>query len=110
MATQPSERTLETEMFGRTVSYEYSETWVGYSMLSLRLVMAWIFFQAGIEKWAEGGFGDPLAWSSAGFLENAIDPANPLSGFAESIPRRNPSELHASGSPKPLSAHFAIPA
>lgn len=81
MATQPSERTLETEMFGRTVSYEYSETWVGYSMLSLRLVMAWIFFQAGIEKWAEGGFGDPLAWSSAGFLENAIDPANPLSGM-----------------------------
>ncbi|MCL9813109.1 DoxX family protein [Natranaeroarchaeum aerophilus] len=80
MATQPSERTLETEMFGRNVTYEYSETWVGYSMLSLRLVMAWVFLQAGIAKWADGGFGEPLAWSSEGFLRG-MDSANPLSGM-----------------------------
>lgn len=63
------------------MTFDYSETWVGYSMLSLRIVMAWVFLQAGLSKWAEGGFGDPLAWSSAGFLENAINPANPLSGM-----------------------------
>ncbi|MEY7847779.1 hypothetical protein AB7C87_01055 [Natrarchaeobius sp. A-rgal3] len=30
--------------------------------------MAWVFLQAGLEKWAEGGWGDPIAWSLAGFL------------------------------------------
>ena len=89
MATrrQPVEQQLETEMFGRDVSFNYSETWVGYSLLGLRLVMAWVFLQAGLEKWAEGGWGDPLAWSSTGFLQNAVAEANPLhglfTGFAE---------------------------
>ncbi|WP_436901798.1 hypothetical protein [Halovenus halobia] len=61
MATQrPSERTLDTELFERVISFEYSATWVGYSLLGLRLVMAWVFLQAGLAKWAEGGWGDPL--------------------------------------------------
>lgn len=83
MATkqQPAERTLDTEFFGRDVSFDYSETWVGYSLLGLRLVMAWVFLTAGLEKWADGGWGDPLYWSSQGFLENAVAEANPLHGL-----------------------------
>ena len=68
-------------MLGRSVTFNYSETWVGYSLLGLRLVMAWVFLQAGLEKWAEGGWGDPLAWSSTGFLQNAVADANPLHGL-----------------------------
>ncbi len=83
MATkrQPAENRLDTELLGRDVSFNYSETWVGYSLLGLRLVMAWVFLQAGLEKWADGGWGDPLAWSSTGFLENAVAEANPLHGL-----------------------------
>ncbi len=78
MSTQPSEQTLRSELFGREVEFNYSETWVAYSMVGLRIVMAWVFLQAGLEKLSEGGFGDPLAWSSVGFLNNAIAEANPL--------------------------------
>jgi len=78
MATQPSERTLRAELLGRNVDFNYSETWLAYSMLGLRVVMAWVFLQAGLEKLFEGGIGDPLAWSSVGFLQNAIADANPL--------------------------------
>ena len=81
MATQPSERTLRSELLGREVEFTYSETWLAYSMLGLRVVMAWVFLQAGLEKLFEGGVGDPLAWSSAGFLQNAIADANPLQGL-----------------------------
>ena len=87
MATKPSERTLHSELLGRDVQFNYSETWLAYSMLGLRLVIAWVFLQAGLSKLFEGGVGEPLAWSSAGFLENAIAEANPLYGvfqlFAE---------------------------
>jgi thiosulfate dehydrogenase [quinone] large subunit len=78
---QPVEDQLDAEMFGRNVTLNYSETWLGYSLLGLRLVMAWVFLQAGLAKLAEGGFSEPLAWSSTGFLENAIAGANPLSGL-----------------------------
>ncbi|MWV39757.1 DoxX family protein [Natrialba sp. INN-245] len=83
MATKrrPAERTLESTLLGRSVSFNYSETWVAYSIFGLRLVMAWVFLQAGLEKLADGGFGDPLAWSSAGFLNNAIAEANPVHGL-----------------------------
>lgn len=43
MTGRSVERTLGTEIFGRDVSFEYSETEVGYSMLGLRVVMAWVF-------------------------------------------------------------------
>lgn len=83
MATQqaPVEKTLEADLFSRSVSFNYSDTWIGYSLLSLRLVIAWIFLQAGLEKLFEGGVTDPLAWSSVTFLENAVVEANPLSGL-----------------------------
>lgn len=83
MATKrrPAELTLDTEVLGRSVTFNYSETWVGYSLLGLRLVMAWVFLQAGLSKWAEGGWGEPLSWSSASFLEHAVAEANPLHGL-----------------------------
>ena len=83
MATkrQPSERTIESSLLGRTVAFNYSDTWVAYSTVGLRLVMAWVFLQSGLSKWADGGWGDPLAWSSAGFLNNAVPEANPLYGL-----------------------------
>ena len=77
----PAERTLDTELFGRPVTFDYSETWLGYSMVGLRLLMAWVFLQAGLEKLAAGGWTDPLAWSAEGFLVHGIDGANPFGGF-----------------------------
>ncbi|MCU4926112.1 DoxX family protein [Halobacteria archaeon AArc-dxtr1] len=81
MSTQPSERTLRSDLLGRNVEFDYSETWLAYSMLGLRLVIAWVFLQAGLEKLLDGGLSDPLSWSSAGFLENAVADANPLQGL-----------------------------
>lgn len=83
MATgrSPAERTLETELFGRDVTFDYSEAWVGYSVLGLRLVMAWVFLQAGLEKMAEGGWTNPGGWSAEGFLLQGVAEANPLKGL-----------------------------
>lgn len=72
MSTKPAERTLETELFGRDVRFDYSETWVGYSMLGLRVVMAWVFLQAGIDKLLSPD------WTARGYLLNAIPEGNPL--------------------------------
>ena len=83
MATgRPSERTLETDLFGQSVSFDYSETWIGYSVLSLRLIMAYVFLSAGIDKLLEDG------WSAEAYLDPAtpfgVSEGNPLSGvFAE---------------------------
>lgn len=85
MSRSPQERTLDAELFGRDVSFGYSETWVAYSLLSLRIVMAWVFLQAGLEKLAEDGWGDPLAWSSEFFLTQVIEPENPLFGLFQTF-------------------------
>ena len=82
---QPAERTLDSNLAGRDVSFTYSETWLAYSIVGLRLVMAWVFLQAGLEKLADGGWTEPLAWSSSGFLGNAVHPANPFHGFFVSL-------------------------
>jgi len=70
-----STRKLETELFGRRTDFEYSETWIGYALLALRLVMGWTLFYAGVTKVL-----DP-AWSAEGFLLNAIPEGNPFTGF-----------------------------
>jgi thiosulfate dehydrogenase [quinone] large subunit len=69
-----STRRLETELFGRRTDFEYSETWVGYALLGLRLVMGWTLFYAGITKVL-----DP-EWSAEGFLLHAIPEGNPFGG------------------------------
>lgn len=81
MSTKPAERTLEAELIGRRVSLNYSETWLGYSLLGLRLVMAWVFLQAGLEKLSEGGWTNVGGFSAEGFLVNGVADANPLKGL-----------------------------
>jgi thiosulfate dehydrogenase [quinone] large subunit len=66
---------MNTELFGRTVRFEYSERWVGYALFVMRISMGWVLFQGGITKVL-----DPT-WSAGGFLRNAIPAGNPLSGF-----------------------------
>ena len=68
-------RPMDTELFGRSVSFEYSEHWVGYSLVILRVTMGWVLFQGGIVKVL-----DP-SWSASGFLLNGIPQGNPLMGF-----------------------------
>ena len=63
------------KLFGREVSFEYSQTWVAYALLVLRVAMGWIFLQAGIEKVL-----DP-EWSAAGLLQFAVPEGNPLIGL-----------------------------
>lgn len=67
-----SSRELQVELFGRQGSMNYSESWLGYSILGLRALMAWIFIQGGLAK-----ILDP-EWSSTGFLENSVVEANPF--------------------------------
>lgn len=68
-------REMETTLFGRDVEFEYSERWVGYSLLGLRVVMGWTLFYAGVEKLL-----DPT-WSAEGFLRFGIPEANPFTGL-----------------------------
>ncbi|WP_435346128.1 DoxX family membrane protein [Haloarchaeobius sp. HRN-SO-5] len=67
-------RELEAELFGRETRFEYSEHWVGYSLVTLRLVLGWTFFYAGVTKVLDPG------WSAGGFLTNAIPAGNPFAG------------------------------
>jgi len=62
-----SRRTIETDIFGRETTFEYSERWVGYSLVTLRLVMGWVFFYAGIDKLLAGD------WSAQGYLMGAAN-------------------------------------
>ena len=81
MATRPLERTLQTDIAGKQVTFDYSETWVGWSILGLRLVMGYIILSSGLEKLADGGWTDPGHWGSEFFLRNVVDEANPIRGM-----------------------------
>ncbi|CQR50602.1 MULTISPECIES: DoxX family protein [Haloferax] len=79
-------RTLETELFGRPVRFDYSERWVGYSLFLLRVVMGWTLFQGGITKLVTYLDADPSNnWTAAGYLANAIPEGNPLMGLWSSM-------------------------
>lgn len=77
MSQQPVERTLEAQLLGREVSFDYSETWVAYSVISLRVIMAWVFLQAGLQKLfgngLDGFLNDPVTggFDAHGFLVGA---------------------------------------
>lgn len=81
MCAKPEERTLDAELLGRDVRFDYSETWLAYSLLGLRLVMAWVFLQAGLEKLAEGGWTNLGGFSAEGFLVHGVAEANPMKGL-----------------------------
>lgn len=74
MSRSPKERTLDAQILGRNVRYDYSETWVAWSTFGLRIIMAWVFLQAGLEKLFDGGLSgfldDPITggWSAEFFL------------------------------------------
>jgi thiosulfate dehydrogenase [quinone] large subunit len=74
--------TLDTEIFGRNVEFDYAEHWVGYSLFLLRIVMGWTLFQGGVTKLVTYLDANPENnWTAAGFLMNAIPEGNPLTGL-----------------------------
>ena len=82
----PGQSTLRTEIFGRDVSFDYSETWVGYSLFLLRIVMGWTLLQGGLTKLVTYLDADPTNdWTAAGFLANAIPPGNPFTDLFTSM-------------------------
>ena len=66
---------MNAEIFGQTVTFDYSESWIGYSIFVLRVVWGWVLFQGGIVKVL-----DPT-WTAAGYLRNSIPEANPFRGL-----------------------------
>lgn len=68
-------RELESSIFGRDVSFQYSERWVGYALLGLRLMIGWTFFLPGVRhSW------DP-DWSVRGLLVYGIPEGNPFASI-----------------------------
>jgi len=71
-------RTMQSEMFGRQVRFDYSEHWVGWSILALRIVMGWTLLWAGIDKLRDGLDGLQPKWTADGFLTFAVHADNPF--------------------------------
>lgn len=65
-------KNLSATLLGRELTVEYSGNAIAYAMLSLRVAMGWILFQAGIDK-----ILDP-EWTAAGYLKFAIHENNPF--------------------------------
>lgn len=75
-------RTLDAELFGRRVNFEYSESALGYAIVALRVVMGWTLFQGGLTKLVTYLDGNPENnWTAAGYLANAIPEGNPFMGM-----------------------------
>lgn len=85
MSRSPAERTLDAQLLGRRVTFDYSETWIAWSVLGLRVIMAYVFLQAGLSKLADEGWTNPGAWSAEGFLVHAVDEANPFADILASF-------------------------
>ena len=74
-------RQLDAEIFGRETNFEYSEHWIGYAIVSMRVVMGWILLQGGLTKLITYLDADPANnWTAAGYLANAIPEGNPFGG------------------------------
>ncbi|WP_255151702.1 DoxX family membrane protein [Halorarius halobius] len=72
-------RELNAEIFGRETTFEYSEHWIGYALVSMRVVMGWVLLQGGLTKLVTYLNADPSDnWTAAGFLANAIPEGNPF--------------------------------
>ena len=79
-------RTLDAELFGRETHFEYSEHWIGYAIIAMRVTMGWVLFQGGITKLITYLDANPENnWTAAGYLANAIPAGNPLTGFFTSM-------------------------
>lgn len=72
-------RKLEAELFGRETDFEYSEHWIGYSIVIMRVMMGWVLFQGGVTKLVTYLDANPENnWTAAGFLTNAVPAGNPF--------------------------------
>lgn len=69
-----ADQTLETEVFGRNIDFDYAEHWVGYSLIAMRIGMGWILLQGGLTKLV-----DP-SWTAAGYLSN-VPAGNPFAAY-----------------------------
>ncbi|WP_255197956.1 TQO small subunit DoxD [Halorarius litoreus] len=79
-------QTLQTEILGREVQFDYSEHWVGYALVSMRVVMGWVLLQGGLTKLITYLDADPSNdWTAAGYLANAIPPGNPFASVFASM-------------------------
>ncbi|WP_135303484.1 DoxX family protein [Haloarcula amylovorans] len=75
-------RRLDAELFGRETDFEYSEHWIGYAILALRVTMGWVLLQGGLTKLITYLDADPANdWTAAGYLANAIPEGNPFVGM-----------------------------
>ncbi|SFG64022.1 thiosulfate dehydrogenase [quinone] large subunit [Halopelagius inordinatus] len=75
-------RTLDAELFGRDVHFQYSEHALGYAIVALRVVMGWTLFQGGLTKLVTYLDANPENnWTAAGYLANAIPEGNPFMGM-----------------------------
>jgi thiosulfate dehydrogenase [quinone] large subunit len=72
---QTDQSTIVTELFGRETDVAYSRNVTGYALLTLRLVMGWTIFYAGVTKLLNP------EWSASGFLLHAIPEGNPFGGM-----------------------------
>ncbi|WP_380681453.1 DoxX family protein [Salinigranum sp. GCM10025319] len=79
MSTQ---NTLHAEILGRDFTFDYSENWIGYSLVFMRVTMGWVLLQGGLTKLVTYLDADPTNnWTAAGYLANAIPQGNPLMGL-----------------------------
>src|SRR5688572_15354375 len=73
-----TQKQLQTDLFGQTVKFDYSEKAIGYAIVVLRIVMGWVLFQGGITKLINPDF------TAAGFLTN-LPEGNPFIAFFGSL-------------------------
>ena len=79
-------RKLDAELFGRETDFEYSEHWIGYALVGLRVVMGWVLLQGGLTKLVTYLDGNPENnWTAAGYLANAIPEGNPFGSLFTSM-------------------------
>ena len=77
---------VETQLFGRTVSFGSSGPWMAYWAAFLRLVVGWWFLHAGLTKyaWVPGG----SAFDAAGWMTGATQGTlvHPITAWAAGTP------------------------
>ncbi|WP_372910557.1 hypothetical protein [Salinigranum sp.] len=75
-------RTLDAELFGHETHFEYSEHWLGYAIIAMRVTMGWVLLQGGVTKLVTYLDANPENnWTAAGYLMNAIPEGNPFVGM-----------------------------
>jgi thiosulfate dehydrogenase [quinone] large subunit len=75
-------RELDAELFGHEARFEYSEHWIGYALIALRVTMGWVLLQGGLTKLITYLDADPgNDWTAAGYLQGAIPEGNPFVGL-----------------------------